>query len=368
MAAIRPPSGPQFPDRMSNPIFPPNAHPIQNGLPAPSFPPSSNTSSARFPPHAYQPNSSNFSPVPQYQPTSMSQHMSSQTPPLPTSNFYQTPANPAPPLLPSSSNAYPTVIATTHNPSPQPPVRPMYPSPASAYRAQIQPLQPTPQTLNPNIQPPSSHPFPQYGTVPNPMAVPQSHIPSPAMYPGQQSQPVTYGMGGNMTNMMGQPTNTINGSYSTNNNYIIDLLKEKTVVSPFAEDALISPLLNEDTKQMSCSPEVMRCSLNVIPQTKDLLNKSRLPLGILIHPFKDLDSLSVIQGSKIVRCDGCKSYINPFVTFLDNTRWRCSICFRMNDLPQEFLFDPVSKTYGDPSRRPEVRFGTVEYTATSDYM
>jgi protein transport protein SEC24 len=34
---------------------------------------------------------------------------------------------------------------------------------------------------------------------------------------------------------------------------------------------------------------VMRCSLNVIPQTKDLLNKSRLPLGVLIHPFKDLE-------------------------------------------------------------------------------
>jgi protein transport protein SEC24 len=34
---------------------------------------------------------------------------------------------------------------------------------------------------------------------------------------------------------------------------------------------------------------VMQCSLNVIPQTKDLLNKSRLPLGVLIHPFKDLE-------------------------------------------------------------------------------
>ncbi len=91
----------------------------------------------------------------------------------------------------------------------------------------------------------------------------------------------------------------------------------------------------------------------------------------------------MIQGSKIVRCDSCKSYINPFITFLDNTRWRCSICFRVNDcksilfnsplfflfsVPQEFLFDPITKTYGDPSRRPEVRFGTVEYTATADYM
>ena len=33
----------------------------------------------------------------------------------------------------------------------------------------------------------------------------------------------------------------------------------------------------------------MRCSLNYVPQTKDLLNKSRLPFGLLLHPFKDLD-------------------------------------------------------------------------------
>ena len=25
---------------------------------------------------------------------------------------------------------------------------------------------------------------------------------------------------------------------------------------------------------------------------------------------------------------------------------------RVNELPEEFLYDPVSKTYGDPSRRP----------------
>lgn len=37
-------------------------------------------------------------------------------------------------------------------------------------------------------------------------------------------------------------------------------------------------------------------------------------------------------------------------------------------VPQEFLFDPITKTYGDPSRRPEVRCGTVEYAATADYM
>lgn len=34
---------------------------------------------------------------------------------------------------------------------------------------------------------------------------------------------------------------------------------------------------------------VFRCTMNKIPETKELLNKSRLPLGVLIHPFRDIN-------------------------------------------------------------------------------
>jgi hypothetical protein len=37
-----------------------------------------------------------------------------------------------------------------------------------------------------------------------------------------------------------------------------------------------------------CS-RIFRCTLTKIPETNSLLQKSRLPLGILIHPFKDLN-------------------------------------------------------------------------------
>lgn len=37
-------------------------------------------------------------------------------------------------------------------------------------------------------------------------------------------------------------------------------------------------------------------------------------------------------------------------------------------MPEEFQYDPVTKTYGDPSRRPEVRSGTIEFLAPADYM
>ena len=37
-------------------------------------------------------------------------------------------------------------------------------------------------------------------------------------------------------------------------------------------------------------------------------------------------------------------------------------------VPEEFLYDPVSKSYGDPSRRPECKSSTIEFIAPSEYM
>ena len=37
-------------------------------------------------------------------------------------------------------------------------------------------------------------------------------------------------------------------------------------------------------------------------------------------------------------------------------------------VPDEFNFDPVSKTYGEPQRRPEIRSSTIEFIAPSEYM
>lgn len=34
---------------------------------------------------------------------------------------------------------------------------------------------------------------------------------------------------------------------------------------------------------------IFRCTLTKIPETNQLLQKSRLPLGVLIHPFRDLN-------------------------------------------------------------------------------
>ena len=44
----------------------------------------------------------------------------------------------------------------------------------------------------------------------------------------------------------------------------------------------------------------------------------------------------------------------------------CQFC--LFPVPEEFTFDPVTKTYGDPQRRPEIKSATIEFIAPSEYM
>ncbi|XP_058150253.1 protein transport protein Sec24B isoform X2 [Dasypus novemcinctus] len=128
------------------------------------------------------------------------------------------------------------------------------------------------------------------------------------------------------------------------------------------------PNLNLDLRKLNCSPDSFRCTLTNIPQTQALLNKAKLPLGLLLHPFRDLTQLPVITSNTIVRCRSCRTYINPFVSFIDQRRWKCNLCYRVNDVPEEFMYNPLTRSYGEPHKRPEVQNSTVEFIASSDYM
>ncbi|KAM5170338.1 protein transport protein Sec24A [Mantella aurantiaca] len=147
----------------------------------------------------------------------------------------------------------------------------------------------------------------------------------------------------------------------------VNLLQERNILPPAPVKAP-TPCLQEEIQKLNCSPELFRCTLTNIPQTQALLNKAKLPLGLLLHPFKDLSQLPVVTSSTIVRCRSCRTYINPFVTFLDQRRWKCNLCYRVNDVPEEFMYNPVTRAYGEPHKRPEVQNATIEFMAPSEYM
>ncbi|XP_048826260.1 protein transport protein Sec24B isoform X5 [Brienomyrus brachyistius] len=147
----------------------------------------------------------------------------------------------------------------------------------------------------------------------------------------------------------------------------VNLLQERNILPP-SPLPNPEPNLSADLRKVNCSPDTFRCTLTNIPQTQALLNKAKLPLGLLLHPFRDLTQLPVITSNTIVRCRSCRTYINPFVTFLDQRRWKCNLCYRVNDVPDEFMYNPVTRSYGEPHKRPEVQNSTVEFIASSDYM
>ena len=42
----------------------------------------------------------------------------------------------------------------------------------------------------------------------------------------------------------------------------------------------------------------------------------------------------------------------------------CFLCV----VPEEFMYNPVSRSYGEPHKRPEVQNATIEFIAPSEYM
>lgn len=123
----------------------------------------------------------------------------------------------------------------------------------------------------------------------------------------------------------------------------------------------------------NCPPKYVRSTLNAVPMTHSLLKKSRLPFALVIQPYTSLhdieDPVPVVPDQVISRCRRCRSYINPFASFLDHGhRWRCNMCNLTNDVPQAFDWDAATQKSLDRWQRPELNCSVVEFIAPQEYM
>ncbi|KAG1840113.1 Sec23/Sec24 trunk domain-containing protein [Suillus tomentosus] len=127
-----------------------------------------------------------------------------------------------------------------------------------------------------------------------------------------------------------------------------------------------SPYANAD-------PSYQRCTVNAIPTTSSMLNKSKIPLGLVITPYRTLKEgeppVPVVTDTVIARCRRCRTYINPYVQFIDNgNRWRCCMCSMSNEVPQLFDWDQIRNQPGDRWARDELNHSVVEFVAPTEYM
>ncbi|CAK7207348.1 COPII subunit [Sporothrix eucalyptigena] len=123
----------------------------------------------------------------------------------------------------------------------------------------------------------------------------------------------------------------------------------------------------------NCPSKYVRSTINAVPTNHSLLKKSKLPFALIIQPYASLhdldDNVPVVQDQVISRCRRCRSYINPFVTFVDHGhRWRCNMCNLTNDVPQAFDWDAASQKSVDRWQRHELNHAVVEFVAPQEYM
>ncbi|KAL5522661.1 hypothetical protein ACEPAG_8679 [Sanghuangporus baumii] len=127
-----------------------------------------------------------------------------------------------------------------------------------------------------------------------------------------------------------------------------------------------SPYANAD-------PSYQRSTINSVPTTDGLLKKSKLPFGLVLTPYRSLKEgdapVPLVTDTVIARCRRCRSYINPFVQFIDGgNRWRCTLCMMSNEVPQLFDWDQEKNQPADRWARAELNHAVVEYVAPAEYM
>lgn len=126
----------------------------------------------------------------------------------------------------------------------------------------------------------------------------------------------------------------------------------------------------------NCSPRLMRCTMNQIPCTGDLLTTSGMPLALMVQPFAlphpSEEPIQLVDFGEMgpVRCSRCKAYINPFMRFVDQGKFFiCNLCGFSNDTPREYLCNlgPDGRRR-DADERPELCRGTVEFVASKEFL
>eukprot|EP01036_Dinobryon_divergens_P040254 gene40254-53196_t len=130
------------------------------------------------------------------------------------------------------------------------------------------------------------------------------------------------------------------------------------------------PGIEEMDMSIQCNPSFLRCTTGKLLNTQVAANSSRIPIGAICRPMAgDHDTenpqIDVVDFgvTGIVRCKRCRTYINPFVSWVDNgRRWRCNICGMVNEVPTSY-FSHLDQNgqRRDKEQRPELSRCSVEF-------
>ncbi|CEQ39027.1 SPOSA6832_00524 [Sporobolomyces salmonicolor] len=179
-----------------------------------------------------------------------------------------------------------------------------------------------------------------------------------------------------LTNQFGQMG--IGGVRQQSNVSTVDLIK--TPLNPLELMTMQPPEIRlppnasfSQSETRNADPSYQRMTINAIPTTNTLLQKSKLPLALVLTPYRSLKpgdpEVPVVSDTVIARCRRCRTYINPYVTFIEGgQRWKCCMCNLSNEVPQLFDWDQEKNQPADRYARHELNSSVVEFVAPTEYM
>ncbi|XP_010521258.1 PREDICTED: protein transport protein Sec24-like At4g32640 isoform X2 [Tarenaya hassleriana] len=306
----------------------------------------------------------------------------------PPSGMLGGPVSSGPPMVGSGpfprGPQYPPAVVTPQSPYSQPP---------AASFSQARPLSgSSPLTAPPGMAPPATFPGAPHNRPAVsglPYGAPLQQVAPAAGVSGPMQPPIRYGMGPlpnqSMTTIspaMGQPGTSLPGPSKIDPNQIprpgpssrpiiYETRQGNQANSP---PPATSDYIARDTG--NCSPRYMRCTINQIPCTVDLLSTSGMQLALTVqplalpHPSEEPIQVVDFGESGPVRCSRCKGYINPFMKFIDQGRkFICNLCGYTDETPRDYHCNlgPDGRRR-DADERPELCRGSVEFVATKEYM
>lgn len=158
--------------------------------------------------------------------------------------------------------------------------------------------------------------------------------------------------------------------------------------SPFLTFENVSPplagtqyLVND---QGNASPKFARISLYSVPASKELLDSTGFPLGLMLRPFapagltpeagdKDHENLEEVpeadfsNSDNVPRCRRCRAYVNPA---MQHTGYQmvCNLCGFTSPVPTEYTSTVDTRGLrSDFYQRPELHSGVYDLKVPKDY-
>ncbi|KAI4357332.1 hypothetical protein L6164_001288 [Bauhinia variegata] len=237
----------------------------------------------------------------------------------------------------------------------------------------------------PSMMPPPSSPFATPSWPMQQQGTPSAPVPGPPPTPGMFGMPPPPMQNQSMTTTIptvGQTGAPMAGPSKIDPNQIPRPSSSNSVIlheTRQGNQATIPPPATSDyivRDTGNCSPRYMRCTINQIPFTGDLLGTSGMQLALFVqplalpHPSEEPIQVVDFGESGPVRCSRCKAYMNPFMKFIDQGRhFICNLCGFTDETPRDYHCNlgPDGRRR-DADERPELCRGTVEFVATKEFM